>query len=349
MDALPDLLLAAFAEDVHREGGGEGRHGGAARPIGAGHQAQDEEQAHHAGQQAAGRDGGEEAVARLGDAVGGGELIQERPQAQEQGDDRRLQEDAHDQVLLGIPVVLAGQCALHHVLVQPRHRDHRKETAQELFPEELRVVDIVKVKDSLLDSDTAQVLADEDEAQDHRHDHAQGLEDVVPDDGTHAAAEGIRQADAHVADHVQPEGKSQWTEQQQLQRQAHQEQPDGRPQHLGQEEEPGAGPVRAHAEAFFQVLVDGDHVQPEIQRRQDESDDEIAQDEADAHLHVAETAGSDHARHGNEGDARHAGADHRESDDGPVRLAASGVENVLASLPPAGEPGYQGHGDEICD
>ena len=59
-----------------------------------------------------------------------------------------------------------------------------------------------------LDPDTAEILADEDDAQDDRRNHADGLEDVGPDDRFHPAPERIGKADGHVADHVQPEGKS---------------------------------------------------------------------------------------------------------------------------------------------
>ena len=108
MDALADLDLVGLAQDVHGEGGREGGEGRSARAVGADHEADDEEDAHHGRQEAAGGDGGEEAVAGLGDAVRGRKLVQERPEAQETGDDDRLQETAHDEVLLRVAVVLAG-------------------------------------------------------------------------------------------------------------------------------------------------------------------------------------------------------------------------------------------------
>ena len=145
-------------------------------------------------------------------------------------------------------------------------------------------------------------------------------------------AEGERQADGHVAEHVQPEGEAQGAENEQLQGQAHEEQPDRRAQHLGDEEEPGARLVGGQAEPVFQVLVDGDDVQLEIQGREHEGDDQVAQEKADAHLQVAEPARAHHARHGDERHAGHAGADHREGYDGPVRLASAVVERRIVTL-----------------
>ena len=148
----------------------------------------------------------------------------------------------------------------------------------------------------------------------------------------HAVAEGERQADGHVADHIQPEGEAQGTEHQQLQGQAYEEQPDRSAQHLGNEEKPRAGLVGSHSEPVFQVLVDGDDVQLEIQGREHEGDDQVAQEETEAHLQVTETARADHARDGDEGHARHARADHREGDDRPVCLAAAVVERRIGTL-----------------
>ena len=256
----------------------------------------------------------------------GRELVQERAQAQEAGDDDRLQEAAHDEVLLRVAVVLAGQGALHHVLVQAGHRDDREQAAQELFPEVLRVVHVVEEEHALMDPDAAEVLADEEDREGDRDDHAGGPDDIHPDDGFHAVAERERQADGHVAEHVQPEGEAHGAENEQLQGQAHEEQPDRRAQHLGDEEEPGARLVGGQAEAVFQVLVDGDDVQLEVQGREHEGDDQVAQEKADAHLQVAEPARAHHARDGDERHAGHAGADHREGDDGPVRLASAVVE-----------------------
>ena len=279
--------------------------------------------------------------------MGRRKLVEQGSQAQEQGDDDRLQETAHDEVLLRIPGVLAGQRALHHVLVQPRHGDDREQSAQQLFPEILRMVHVVEEENFLMDPDSAEVLADEDDAQGHSDDHAHGFEDIGPDDRFHPAPVGIGETDAHVAQDVQPEGQPQRFEQQQLQRQAHEEQADGRPQHLGQEEEPRPRPVGTHPEPLLQVLVDGHDVQAEIQRREHEGDDQIAQEKADAHLQVAESARPHHAGHGHVGDPRHAGADHGDGDDGPVRLAAAGIENILSVLLAAGQPGDDGHRGEI--
>ena len=100
VDGLPDLDLAGLVQDVHREGGREGGEGRSARAVGADHEADDEKDAYDGRKEAGSGGGGEELVARLGDSVGRGELVQERAQAQESGDDDRLEEAAHDEVLL---------------------------------------------------------------------------------------------------------------------------------------------------------------------------------------------------------------------------------------------------------
>ena len=326
VDALADLDLVGLAQDVHREGSREGSESRSTRAVGADHETDDKEDAHDGGQEAAGSDGRKEAVAGFGNAVRGRELVQERAQAQEAGDDDRLQEAAHDEVLLRVAVVLAGQCPLHHVLVQAGHRDDREQAPQELFPEVLRVVHVVEEEYPLMDPDAAEVAADEEDRQGDRHNHAGGSGDIHADDGFYAMPEGKGQTDRHVTEHIQPEGEAQRPEHEQLQGQAHEEQPDRGPQHLGEEEEPGARLVGSQAEPVFQVLVDRDDVQFEIEGREHEGDDQVAQEKADAHLQVAKPARAHHARDGDECHAGHAGADHREGDNGPVRLAPAVVE-----------------------
>ena len=68
------------------------------------------------------------------------------------------------------------------------------------------MVHVIEEENLLMDPDTAQVLADEDDAQDDRRNHADGLEDVGPDDRFHPAPESVGETDRDIADHVQPEG-----------------------------------------------------------------------------------------------------------------------------------------------
>ena len=55
---------------------------------------------------------------------------------------------------------------------RPVHRDDGEQAAQELFPEVLRVVDVIEEEDPFVDPDSAEVLADEDDGQDDSHNHA---------------------------------------------------------------------------------------------------------------------------------------------------------------------------------
>ena len=344
--AFSDARVAVLAEDVYREGGRQGSEGGSARPIGAGNQAEDEQDAGQGRQSSAGGDCGEQPVSGFGDPVRGGILVQERSQTQEESDDDGLKQAAQDQVLLGIPRVFAGEGSLHHVLVQAGHGNDSEQPAQELLPEILRMVDVIEEEDFFPDLDAAEIPPDQDDAQGDGQDHAGRLEDVGPDDGADAAPVSVDQADADIAENVDPERQAERAENQQLQGQADEEEPHRGPEHLRDEEEPGAGPVGPEPETLLQVLVDGYDIQPEIQRREDEGDDQVTQEKPDTHLQVAESAGPYHAGHRNERDPRHAGTDHGKGDYAPVRPAPSGEEGTLAAAP-AGSPGYQEHGRKI--
>ena len=65
-------------------------------------------------------------------------------QHQEQGNDDDLQEDAHDEVLGRLTGVLAGEAALHQVLVKTCSGDDHKDAVNKLFPEVGAFLGIVK-------------------------------------------------------------------------------------------------------------------------------------------------------------------------------------------------------------
>ena len=297
--------VLAASQDVNGEGGrerGEGRSAGRE----AGHdQPQQEEDAHHLREAAIPGYGGEQVVSLgHGQAVQGGILVQVHAQEKEEGDHYRLQQAGHDEVLLRVPHVLAGQGALHHVLVQAGGRHHGEQAPQQLFPEILGMIDVVEIEyahQALVRR--THFPADQDQAKPGGAHHEQGLEDIHADDGFHAAAHGVEPHQQHGNHHRHPERNPDGTEQEQLQGGAHQKQPGRCPQHLGQEEKPGSCLVGAHAVALVQVLVHGHDAQAEIEGGEDKGYHQKAQDEAQGHLEIAESHRPYHARDGNESDS----------------------------------------------
>ena len=66
---------------------------------------------------------------------------------------------------------------------------------------------------------------------------------------------------------------------------------------LGKDEERRAGLITAVTKTLTEITVDRGEVQLVIDRQQEESDREIARDEAEAHLEVGHIALEDHSRH----------------------------------------------------
>lgn len=66
---------------------------------------------------------------------------------------------------------------------------------------------------------------------------------------------------------------------------------------LGEDEERRAGLITAVTKTLTEITVDRGEVQLVIDRQQEESDREIARDEAEAHLEVGHITLEDHSRH----------------------------------------------------
>ena len=149
MHLLPDrghllLALSLGAYDVHRERRGQRCQGRTTRRKRARHKSDHEQHTHDRRQIATCRNGREQRVAYLGDAFLPCEYVKEHSQAKKQEYHRNLQQTAGDEVLLRILRVAAAQRALHHVLIQTRHRYHSEHARQKLLPEIFRVVHIVE-------------------------------------------------------------------------------------------------------------------------------------------------------------------------------------------------------------
>ena len=144
-----------------------------------------------------------------------GILIQGHAKEQEQGDHHGLQQDGDHEVLLGVLNVLAGQGALHHVLVQTRHGDDGEHAAQQLFPEILGSVYIVEVEEfHVAGVQLAHLFTYQDEGETHRRQHAQRLENIHADDGLHAAAHGVEPHQQHGKGYRNPERYAEGAQQQ---------------------------------------------------------------------------------------------------------------------------------------
>ena len=126
---------------------------------------------------------------------------------------------------------------------------------------------------------------------------------INPDDGFHTTAICIGKEHQDRHQDIDIERHAERGKDHELQGDADEVEPDGRAQHLGNEEEPCACAVRGDAEAVFQIAVDGDQVHLVEKRHQHEGYDQLSGNESECHLHIAESGCRDHARHGNE---RHA-------------------------------------------
>ena len=102
------------------------------------------------------------------------------------------------------------------------------------------------------------------------------------------------------------------------------------------------------AEALLEVCVDGGEAVAVVERQEEEGDDEVAEEEADAHLQVGHLGGSDIAGHTDEGDAGNAGANHAEGYQEPGRAAAGAEEGVVGAFTPR-EVGDQEENQEVCN
>ena len=354
------VLLLVGLKDVDGEGRRQRSQSGAGGGVGRRDKAQDEEDADDYGHLAVEGHHAEEFVALLGARQALAVHIdnQQRAEHQEQGDDEELNDTADNHVLLALSRILAGQVALHHVLVEAVGGDGHEHTGEELLPEvgrlhgvveeeHLRLVVVPDAAGHLAEVE-AQVGGHEVDAQNHGHDQAETLQCVGPDEGLHAALDRIEPDERDGDDYIEDERNMQRSEHKQLQNRADDEETHGGAEHLRDKEEPRAGAVGRAPEALLQVTVDGDEILLIEQRHQHESYHEVAYDKAQNHLQVGVALGGDHARHRDESYAGNRRADHGEGHQRPGSLALAGKERGIVA-PARGEVRHEHQQAEIAD
>ena len=294
---------------------------------------------------------------RHGGAAAVEENHQQCAEQQEQGDDEELKNTADNHVFLRLLRVLAGEVSLHHVLVEAVDGDGHEHAGQELFPEIGALLGVVEEEhprglvlldgaDHLAERE-AEVLRHEIDAQNHRHDEAEALEGIGPDEGLHAALHGVEPDEGDGDDDVEHERDVERREHQQLQHGTDHKEAHGRAQNLRDEEQPRARAVGVGAETLLEVAVDGYEVALVEQRHQQEGYHEVAHNEAEHHLEVGVALGGHHAGNGYERYARDGGTDHGEGDHRPGGLTVAGEECVVVGAA-RGKPRHYHQQDKIA-
>ena len=252
--------------------------------------------------------------------------------AQQQEEDVDHHQDAgeREHVALRFPQRLARQVLLHHILIQTGHRDGDEHAAKHLL-QEVAVVAPVGVE---YGAAVGAVLAHSGHlrpyiaerpahvAHDHHNCNNQcanqkgGLQHVRPHHGLDAASERVEQDDGNHHDGRRPNRDVPTIEDKDLQNKDYQIHTQCRTEQSRQEEEQCARLVRLVADALAEVLVDGGHVEPVIERQQQQPDDDVAEDVAEDHSQIGElcginVAGHRHERHARQRTANHAVSHHK--------------------------------------
>lgn len=313
----------AAAEQVDSEGRSEGGEGAAGSRIGGCDEAHHEQHAHYLREKAP-RCQVREDIVRLqrrdvhSRPCGIG--IEQVAQEQKQPDDHYLHARAEQDVLAALRGTTAGECALHHVLVDTRCADQQHDTRYELLPEIRPLLRVVEPEyprhgvgadaRKVVFARGASAFENPIDAQSDGQREAYGLQQVGLQYRFHSAAEG---AEVHHRDgeqHIHPVGHTHRGAHKELEHFGDDEQPHACSEHLAYEEEPCARAVGAHAEPLLQVAVDGREVVLVVERYKPVCQNELSDGEPRHHLHVTPSRRADHARHAHERNARH-GSRHR--------------------------------------
>lgn len=249
---------------------------------------------------------------------------QHAAQQQEQDVDHHQDAGEREHIALRLPQRSAGEVLLHHVLIQTRHGDGDEHAAENLL-QEVAVVAPVGVEDGAA---VGAVLAHRGHlrpniaeraahvAHNHHNRNNQcanekgGLQHIRPHHRLDAASERVEQDDGNHHDGRGPDRDVPAIEDKDLQHKDYQIHTQRRAQQSRQEEEQCARLVRLVADALAKVLVDGGHVEPVIERQQQQPDDDVAEDVAEHDPQVGELGGIDIAGHRHERHARQRTANH---------------------------------------
>ncbi len=171
------------------------------------------------------------------------------------------------------------------------------------------------------------VSSEGDDGDDGSGDVEAHLHDVGPDDGGHAAFEGVEQSEGgddadgeHVAG-ADGDGDDDGDG----------EDADAFSGGAGDEEEAGGGFMKRAAEAPVDELVGGEHLALKVAREKEHGDDDTSDHVADDDLQEAEVAGEGYSGDADDGERAGLGGDDGERD-GPPGHAAVGEEVALQRL-----------------
>ncbi len=86
--------------------------------------------------------------------------------------------------------------------------------------------------------------------------------------------------------------------------------------------------MRPETEPLLEVSINGNDIQPVIQRHQNADDGPVAKQVAQHHLEITKSDFTHIAGHGNKRNARQGGANHTECHEVPGRLPVGGKEGM---------------------
>ena len=169
-------------------------------------------------------------------------------------------------IFLGITEGLAGEVLLHHVLIETCHHDDDENTAEELFPEMMRGLPVVKDEDAahltvLHDIDgfsDRQVHHGDDleDDEDQGGEKTEGLEGVREHQCTDAATTGIEPYEEYHAHDIDEEGDAHGVENKLLENHTDDIELHGRARHLREEEKPCSGLIGPPTKALTEIGID---------------------------------------------------------------------------------------------
>ena len=364
MHALAQLHVVLPAQNIHAETRGDGRERRIGTRKARRHDADGEQYHHQGSHHARCRKHRQQIVRSLRQrhALLLRQHHQQHTQTQKEQIGGHKGETIGAHILLRLTQRLAGKILLHHVLIQSRHHDDHEHAAQKLFPEILLRHPVVEDEDARMTvvgyrldgfrrrhaQGCHHLIDDEDEC----GKHAGGLEGIRPHQGLDAALARIEPDEHHHHGHRKPERNAHPVEHEALKQDADHKESHRCPRHLRQEKERGARLVRPFAQPLLQIAVDGGEVIPVVDGEQEETYEEIAHDEAEAHLQIGHISLHHHAGHADEGDARDGGSHHSEGYHIPGRTPVRPIKCFVAAGSPCREvTEHQEHAEvsQNCD
>ena len=158
---------------------------------------------------------------------------------------------------------------------------------------------------------------------------------------------GIEPDERHHYHGRQPERHTQAIEHKALQNHTDHIEAHRRPRHLRQEEEGGARAIGTEAKPLSEITVDSSEIEPVIEGQQQECHRHIAQDEAQAGLHISHIYLQHHAWHRNQRDTTDGGTHHAIGHHQPGRTSVAAIEGLVVGMSSCGEPAEKQEEAEI--